>query len=102
MKRFLIAFFILASATGIYAFSQPADKPDSRRLETTYVFTGSAMDDQRDPLLYEKDNDALPCQSGSTVICQIITETDEGDHPDFSTRNPVVDTDEFVEVSKRD
>lgn len=91
----------LVVAVSLSAFTARHEKK-TVRSQTTYVYTGdNTLSQQRDAQWYIKDNDALPCSGSEQKICLIVTASDEGDHPDFSSGNPVDDPGMFDQVSKR-
>ncbi|MGV3528112.1 MAG: hypothetical protein ACO1OO_04385 [Flavisolibacter sp.] len=89
MKKILIGLFAVAFGCSVYAFSTSKEAPQEKHFQTTYVYMGdNTLAQQRLEENYVKDEDALPCDEGNAVICQIVAD-DAGTHPDFSSGNPV-------------
>lgn len=105
MKKAIFSFAVVFLTISLFAFIKPAAKHKTnfaKKTQTTYVYTGdNSLAQQRNSAYYVKDNNANPCSGAEEKICLIITEDDEGDHPDFSAGNPVDNPTMFVDVDKR-
>lgn len=102
MKKILLPMIALVIGIALSAFTSNHLKSRANKAQTTYVYTGdNTIAQQRLAQNYLKDNDALPCSGSEQKICLIVTDTDEGDNPDFSSGNPVDNPTMFDEVDKR-
>jgi hypothetical protein len=102
MKKMILPIIALILGVGFSAFTKPNAGKVHKRTGTTYVYMGdNTLAQQRLEENYVKDNDALPCSGSEQKICLIVTATDEGDTPDFSSGNPVDNPTQFDQISKR-
>ena len=98
--RFILPLFAVLIVVGASAFTKAHQQASKTEVVTTYVYTGDNTEEQqRNPELYIKDNEALPCSGQPDRICLIQTSSDEGDHPDFSQGNPLDNPGMFEDVS---
>ena len=108
LRKLKIGVPVMALAMAVSAAFAFRDAPvqkvapvqqEVKRTLTTYVYTGdNTTTQQRQSQWYVKDNNAESCGGIAQKICLIVTGSDEGAHPDFSSGNPVDNPSLFEDV----